>query len=88
MTGGVHCTARDAVLLTTLSLAYEAFLNPAGKVVIREHVPFTSYHLFGQKDWAHLVEEQSMLVPHTNSINDVIDLYMTAARCTRRRLTA
>jgi hypothetical protein len=74
--GAVHCTPRDAVLLTTLSLAYEAHLNPTGKVVMREHVPSTSYHLFGQKEWAQFVEEQSMLVPVTKSVSDVVDLYM------------
>jgi hypothetical protein len=75
--GAVHCAPRDAVLLTTLSLAYEAHLHPTGKVVMRDHVPSTSYHLFGQKEWAQFVEEQSLLVPVTNSVSDVVDLYMT-----------
>jgi hypothetical protein len=74
--GAVYCSPRDAVLLTTLSLAYEAHLHPTGKVVMREHVPSTSYHLFGQKEWAQFVEEQSLLVPVTNSVSDVVDLYM------------
>jgi myosin heavy subunit len=78
MTGGVHCAARDAVLLTTLSLAYEAYVNPTGKVVIREHVPFTSYHMFSQKDWTTMIEEQSMLLPPTKAVGDIIDLYMAA----------
>ncbi len=76
MTGAVHCSARDAVLLATLSLAYEAHIDPRSKVVIREHVPSTSYHVLGQQEWVQMVEDQSMLLPATKSYSEVIDLYM------------